>query len=650
MKKIAQCAVLLAFALAFVGCNLQDDEPEGTPTLQDVLNNNEPVNLDEYNPSASGTYTISKNKVITGNARGANFAIADGVDVTFDGTKNIGTVTVGTVTRAATARATQNTNGTSITLKGKDVTITNVFIYVENCTIESVDSENTDNLLKNVVVAPAVKTLALKGKTKVSTLVSSDTTSTASITITVTTDVTITKADSRVIDAVEHSNPTVTINIAKVSDQELEDLKNAFEEESKKDPTGNNNFITTKEELTACVKNIIKKYYDFACEIDKKNSRAAAASKDDISSQLKTAFDAVFVPFLNDDNEALRKSFTNLFTGAGAIKNIKFEGEVDLTNVGVNNGLDAFIDFANYAQDYFPSDEDDEEAAAPDYATTVRKASDTEQITRKTLFGSNYETVNDFLNIADKYASVPKLYLLGKLDVNTAATGNADYASATAKANIEIEVTDINGMIPELFRAYSNDIGHTYVPASVKLPVTAVKPFYDIDANVALTKGQYDKFVTTLKEIPDEKDEPKWYDYSDYHEYDVAWDAWYENHRKEIKEHFANATYESKSFSYKINYGISTTVTSSKEVPGGIITVSLSVAHSDPKKVLMLMSSGVSGSDYVEILRELEKEYDIKPTVTVTDYNGKETFKTSSIDDIIYVVKDIVDNIGSIIQ
>ncbi|MDE6774438.1 MAG: hypothetical protein K2J14_07420, partial [Treponemataceae bacterium] len=134
MKKLAQCAVLLAFALAFVGCNLQD-ESEGTHTLQDVLNNNEPVNLDEYNPSASETYTINKSKVITGNARGANFAIADGVNVTFDGTKNIGTVTVGTVTRAATARAAQGTNCATITLKGENVTITNVFIYIENCTL-----------------------------------------------------------------------------------------------------------------------------------------------------------------------------------------------------------------------------------------------------------------------------------------------------------------------------------------------------------------------------------------------------------------------------------------------------------------------------------------------------------------------------------
>ena len=662
MKKLAKCAVLLAFALAFVGCNLQDEKQEETTTLQDVLNNNESVNLDEYTPSPSETYTISKNKVITGNAKGANFAIADGVSVTFDGTKNIGTVTVGTVTGTAAARVAQNTNGATITLRGKNVTISKVFIYVENCTL---DSENADNSFKNVVVAPTVKTLALEGKTNVSTLVSSvssDTTATASITITVTADVKIEKADSTVKDALD---PTVAEKIGDVTNEELKGLQDAFEEEANKDPTGSNNFITTKEGLTDCVKNIIKKYYDFAREIDKKNSRAAAASKDDISGQLKKAFDAVFVPFLNDDNEALRESFSNLFTGEGATTDINFEGKIDLANVGVNTGMDAFIDFANYVQEqgYFTSDEDDE-APAPDYATTVRKVSASEKITRKTLFGSNYETVNDFLNIADKYASVPKLYLLGKLNVKAAATGNADYASATAKANIEIEVTDINSMIPELFRAYSNNIEHTYVPASVNLPVTAVKPFYDIDANVVLTKNQYDKFVKTLKDMPEDDCDDFWNSYpsytgswSDYEavnkyydDREKAHDAYHENARKEIKEYLSKASFDNKSFSYKINYGISTTVTNSKDVPGGIITVSLNVAHNNPKKVLTLMATGVSGSDYVTVLKELEKEYDIKPTITVTDYNGKQTYSLSGIDNIISVIEDIVENIGDIIQ
>lgn len=724
MKKIAQCAVLLAFTLAFVGCNLQDDEPEGTPTLQDALNNNEPVNLDEYNPSASETYTISKSKVITGNAKGTSFAIADGVNVTFDGTKNIGTVTVGTVTRAATARAAQGTNGATITLKGNGVTINKVFIYVENCTL---DSESTGNSFKNVVVAPTVKTLALNGKTNVSTLVSSSTTSTASITITVTADVTITKADSTVIKAVETSNPTVTINITKVSDQELEDLKEAFEEESKKDPVDSTNFITSKDDLIKCVKNIIKKYYDFAREIEDRNSRnrAATASKDDISSQLKTAFDAVFQSFL--ENEELGRNFIKLFTGEGATKNIRFESKIDLTNVGVNTGLDAFIDFANYAQDYFPNDEDDEEAAAPDYATTVRKASDTEQITRKTLFGSNYETVNDFLNIADKYASVPKLYLLGKLNVKAAATGNADYASATAKANIEIEATNINNMIPEFFQAYSNNIDHTYVPTSVNLPVTAVKPFINVDANVALTRNQYDDFVQKCKDMPGWEDDfqyeayrPKYPDYpenpfyypefdwnSDYTDeewqqyckdreaarekfeqekpelveqyrqaqeqwqkdyeqyrkeseafdwnaywdgYDAAWDAWYDKHRKEIKDYFLKANYASKECSCKINAGVSTTVTSTATVPGGIITLSLEGNYTDPGKIIAFMMEGPMGSDYVEVLKELEKDYGIVPTVIVTDYNGKQTLKLSGINEILDIITEIVDNIGDIIH
>lgn len=654
MKKIAQCAVLLAFALAFVGCNLQDDEPEGTPTLQDALNNNEPVNLDEYNPSASETYTISKSKVITGNAKGTSFAIADGVNVTFDGTKNIGTVTVGTVTRAATARAAQGTNGATITLKGNGVTINKVFIYVENCTL---DSESTGNSFKNVVVAPTVKTLALNGKTNVSTLVSSSTTSTASITITVTADVTITKADSTVIKAVETSNPTVTINITKVSDQELEDLKEAFEEESKKDPVDSTNFITSKDDLIKCVKNIIKKYYDFAREIEDRNSRnrAATASKDDISSQLKTAFDAVFQSFL--ENEELGRNFIKLFTGEGATKNIRFESKIDLTNVGVNTGLDAFIDFANYAQDYFPNDEDDEEAAAPDYATTVRKASDTEQITRKTLFGSNYETVNDFLNIADKYASVPRLYLHGKLNVNADAKGTAEYASATAKADIQIEATNINNMIPEFFQAYSNNIDHTYVPTSVNLPVTAVKPFINVDANVALTRNQYDDFVQKCKDMPGWEDEPKWNytgDYSDYYDYrnkyDAEWDAWYEQHRKDLKDYFLKANYASKECSCKINAGVSTTVTSTATVPGGIITLSLEGNYTDPGKIIAFITPGPISSDYVEVLKELEKDYGIVPTVTVTDYNGKQTLKLSGINEILDIITEIVDNIGDIIQ
>ena len=655
MKKLAHCAVLLAFALAFVGCNTQD-EPEGTPTLQDVLNNNEEVDLDEYNPLAFETYTISKNKVIKGNAKGANFAIADGVSVTFDGTKNIGTVTVGTANRAATVRAAQNTNVATITLEGNGVTISNVFIYVANCTLSS---KNTDNLFKNIVVAPTVQTLALNEKTKVSALVSSSSEST--ITITVSTDVTIEKADKTIIDAVEISNPTVANKIGNVTDEELKGLQNAFEEESKKEPTGSNKFITTKEELVKCVENIIDKYYDFACEIEDRNrnsqNRAATATKDDISNQLKAAFDAVFVPFLKDDNEELRKSFINLFTGENVTTDINFEGEINLKNIIVNKGVDAFIDFANYAQDYFPSDEDDE-VSAPGSRTTSK------QITRKTLFGSNYYKVNDFLDIADKYASVPKLYLLGKLDVKAAATGNADYASATAKANLEIEATDINGMIPELFKAYNNDIGHTYVPASVNLPVTAVKPFYDIDANVALTKNQYDKFVSLIKNMPEDDCDDFYNTYpayngngSDYEAYNKYWDerdkahdAYHENARKELKKYFSEASYEAKSFSYKINYGISTTVTSSKDVPGGIITVSLTVAHNDPKKLLTLMAAGVSGSDYVEVLKELEKDFDIKPTITVTDYNGKQTYSLSGIDNIISVIEDVVKHIGDIIQ
>lgn len=623
MKKLAPCAVLLAVALAFVGCNLQDDEPEGTTTLQEALNGGGDVNLDEYNPSASETYTISKNTTITGSADGASFIVTNGADVTFSNTGNIGKVTV-------------KNSGSEITLQGENVTLATV-AALANCTISSNSNKNS---IGNVVVGKDVTKLTLDGKTNVEKLaLESDT---ATPTITVSEGVKIEKADEAATNALKTPGGTSADGQVEgtLTEGEKTDLKDELEE-SKKDPVDSTNFITSKDDLIKCVKNIIKEYYDFVCEIEDRNSknRAATASKDDISKQLKDAFDAVFLPFHND--EELAKSFIKLFTGAGATKNIKFEGKVDLTNVGVNTGMDAFIDFANYAQEYFTSDDNET----------------SKTITRKTLFGNNYYTVNDFLDIADKYASVPRLYLLGKLNVNAAAKGTEDYASATAKADIQIEATNINNMIPELFQAYSNNIDHTYVPTSVNLPVTAVKPFINVDANVALTKNQYDDFVQKCKDIPGWEDEPEWNytgDYSDYYDYcnkyDAEWDAWYENHRKEIKDYFLKANYASKACSCTINVGVSTTVTSTASVPGGIITLSVEGNYTDPGKIIALVMEGPMGSDYVEILRELEKDYGIKPTVTVTDYNGKETFKTSSIDDIIYVVKDIVDNIGDIIQ
>ena len=703
MKKLAQCAVLLAFALAFVGCNTQD-EPEGTTTLQDALNNKESVNLDEYKDdlSSSKTYTISKNTTLTGSADGTNFIVANGANVTFDNTGTIGKVTV-------------KNSGSEITLQGTNVTVATVAALAD-CTISS---DNKNNSIGNIVVGKNVSELKLDGKTNVEKLaLASDT---ATPTITVSSDVKIEKASEAAKNSLKTPAGTSASNQVEetLTEKEEEGLKGELEESSSE------NFITKKEDLIKCVKNIIKKYYDFANKVDEMNSRAvvATASKDDISKQLIDAFNAVYKPF--HDDEELAKSFIKLFTGAGATKNINFEGKVDLTNVGVNNGLDAFIEFANYAQDYFPSDDDDDYYESG-YNTAVKKASDSEKITRESWFGSNYKTVNAFLDVADKYASVPRLYLLGKLDVNTKATGTANYASATAKADIQIEATNINTMIPELFKVYSNKVETIKYPSSANLPVTAIKPFINVDANVALTKNQYDDFVQKCKDMPGWEDEPEWdfqyqnfsypeftyqdcpcplppeydwdngesyskwyeeygqvyYEWQDAYysahskyqeerwnaerefyqkqdeayyeyrkEYDKKWDAWYDKHRKELKDYFLTAKYPSKACSCKINVGVSTTVTSTATVPGGIITLSLEGNYTDPGKVIaFMMGEGPMGSDYKEILQELEKDFGIVPTITVTDYNGKQTLKLSGLNEILDIITDIVENIGEIIQ
>ena len=724
MKKLAQCAVLLAFALAFVGCNLQD-EPEGSEGLQAALNDGRPeVNLDDYpdDLSSSKTYTISKNTTLTGSADGTNFIVANGADVTFDNTGTIGKVTV-------------KDSGSEITLQGENVTVATV-AALANCTISS-KSEN--NSIGNVVVGENVSKLKLDGQTKVENLALKSNTNTAKPTITVSEKVTIEKASEAAKNTLETPTGASASDQVKetLGKEEEEDLKGKLEE------SPSENFITEKEDLIKCVKNIIKKYYDFANKVDEMNSRAvvATASKDDISKQLIDAFNAVYKPFYED--EELAKSFIKLFTGAGASKNINFEGKVDLKNVGVNNGLDAFIEFANYAQDYFPSDDDDDYYESG-YDTAVRKASDSEKITRESWFGSNYKTVNAFLDVADKYASVPRLYLLGKLDVNTKATGTANYASATAKADIQIEATNINTMIPELFKVYSDKVETIKYPSSANLPVTAIKPFINLDANVTLTKNQYDDFVQKCKDMPGWEDEPEWesfhYDayrpkypddypshpftypefdwngtYTDeewqkycedrqaaqekfeqenpelmkeyqqaqeqwekeyeqyrkeseafdwnaywdgyyeaerayYREWDAKWDAWYENHKKELKDYFLNANYASKACSCKINVGVSTTVTSTATVPGGIITLSLEGNYTDPGKIIAFMMGGPMGSDYKEILQELEKDFGIVPTVTVTDNNGKQTLKLSGLNEILDIITDIVENIGDIIQ
>ncbi|MBD5447408.1 MAG: hypothetical protein HDR32_06635 [Treponema sp.] len=706
MKKLAQCAVLLAFALAFVGCNTQDEKSE---SLQDALNDGGTVDLDEYDDfSSSKTYTISKDTTIKGSADGVNFTVANGANVTFNNTGNIGKVTV-------------KSSGSKITLQGENVAVATVAAFA-NCTISSTSDTNS---VGNVVVGENVTNLKLEEKTKVENLaLGSDT---ATPVITVSKDVTIKKADTAATNALKTPDGKPANDQVKgtLTEDEKTDLKGELEE------SPSENFITKKEDLIKCVKNIIKKYYDFANKVDEMNSRAvvATASKDDISKQLIDAFNAVYKPF--HDDEELAKSFIKLFTGAGATKNINFEGKVDLKNVGVNNGLDAFIEFANYAQDYFPSDDDDDYYESG-YNTAVKKASDSEKITRESWFGSNYKTVNAFLDVADKYASVPRLYLLGKLKVNADAKGTAEYASATAKADIQIEATKINTMIPELFKVYSNKVETIKYPSSANLPVTAIKPFINVDANVVLTKNQYDDFVQKCKDMPGWEDEPEWdfqydvycpkypehpftypeFDWSNYtpeayeqwqndrnakrqefeeahpdvmeeyyqalnqyyeesnafdwkeyyqkrdeayYEYDkkwdAEWDAWYEQHRREIKDYFLTVKYPSNACSCKINVGVSTTVTSTATVPGGIITLSLEGNYTDPGKVIaFMMGEGPMGSDYKEILQELEKDYGIVPTVTVTNNNGKQTLKLSGLNEILDIITDIVENIGDIIQ
>lgn len=239
MKKIAPCAILLAFALAFVGCNLQD-EPEQSVTLQDALNTGGKVNLDDHPFSRDKTYTISGTSTITGDAKGTSFIIADGADVTFDGTKDIGTLTAGSsMDRNAAVRAATRASGIKISLKGSGVTIGKVFIKVD-CTFFS---DNAGNSFGSVVVAETVTSLTLEGKTNVSALVS---TGEASVKISVSAGVTIKKADDTMIDAVTKAAEESGISITPqpIPEDELKALQDAFEE-SKKNPADDNPGNTT---------------------------------------------------------------------------------------------------------------------------------------------------------------------------------------------------------------------------------------------------------------------------------------------------------------------------------------------------------------------------------------------------------------------
>ena len=664
MKRFSKCAVLLAFALAFAGCSNDDGSSSVwvvPKTLQDALNAGGTVNLDEYTDLGPQTYTVSTTTVIKGDARGAKFVINDGVDVTFDGTKEIGTLSVGSSASAAkSALAAQAAAGGAKVTLMNGVTASTVYIHVA-CTLSAVGIGST---FVNVVIAEGVASVTLSGTAEVTNLAALGK---GEITITVGDSVKITNANDKAKAAVKESNPTVGGNIVDISDGVLEDLESEFENASK----GDGKIISSKDDLTKAVKGIIKAYYEFANKVaDRNNSRAAApATKDDIAGQLKDMFDVIYKPF---EDENLGRSIVKLFLGEGASKDVNLEGKIDLANIKPSVGVDAYIDFINQAN-----------------ATRGEGKTD---YTKETYFGDDYETVMDFLSVADKYASIPKLYVLGKFNVNKDNPQN--YASGTAQLNAEVEVTNINALIPELFKVYNDNIGSTYVPASANLPVTAVKPFVNVDAKVALSKTNYDALVKVFEGMPGWGDEPVWdfnvpyprypsrSDYYDedgnfnddawnkaYNEYqqalnaywqkyyayiaqwDERWDTYEAEHREELANYFKNATYPGL-YSGKINAGVSTTVTSSADIPGGIITLSLDASYTSPAKILALLFwfDGLDDvDDYAAFLRKLQNEYGITPTLTVTDYSGRQTLSLN-LDGIISVIDDVMKNIGEIIQ
>ena len=442
---------------------------------------------------------------------------------------------------------------------------------------------------------------------------------------------------------------------------------NKSKEESKNDQTAlGNNIIKSKADLTKSAKNIIKKYYDFALEIGDRNSNsrsAAPATKEDVASQLKKMFDVIYTPFEDRD---LGKSIVKLvLVGEGADKDVNLEGKIDLANITPNVGVDAYIDLINHMNERW--------GGKTNYD-------------RRTYFGSdNYYIVNDFLDVADKYASVPKLYAYGKLDINT---GNAaNYAYAAVKIDVEAQVNKINDMIPELFAVYDKDIrkSTTNLPDTSKLPITAIKPFANVDASVALSKANYNAWVKAFRNLPGWDDEPEypewdppqygdyenhdeyWQAYDEYQrvyrqkedEYWDEWDAYRVAHRKEVRDYFAKTASFLGNVSCKIDAGASITVASSTDVPGGIIKLSLDASYDSAGKIIAFGFETMQGFwwsfledydyDYKSVIRGLKNDYGIVPAITVTDYNGKQTLKLE-IEDIISVIDDIVNNFGEIIQ
>ena len=230
MAFLLAAAVVLMWGGVLVSCSGGDDG--GSPaTLQEALNSGGTVNLDDYALSES-SYTVPRTATIKGNARGKNFVIAEGAEVTFDGTKNIGSVTVGSPSgsnrAAARAATSENVNiSTSIILTGSGVTISNVFIHV-NC---SFYSSGTGNSFGNVVIGVSVTAVSFNGTSSMSALVTvSATTATSVVNITISESVEIKKADQNVIESVRTSNTDITVpEIPVIDDSELEELQEKFE-------------------------------------------------------------------------------------------------------------------------------------------------------------------------------------------------------------------------------------------------------------------------------------------------------------------------------------------------------------------------------------------------------------------------------------
>lgn len=229
MAFLLAAAVVLMWGGVLVSCSGGDDG--GSPaTLQEALNSGGTVNLDDYALSES-SYTVPRTATIKGDAKGKNFVIAEGAKVTFDGTKNIGSVTVGSPSgsdrAAARAATSENVNiSTSIILTGSGVTISNVFIHV-NC---SFYSSGTGNSFGNVVIGVSVTAVSFNGTVSVSAFVSMNvSTSASAVSITVSKSVEIKKADHNVIEYVKASNTGITApEIPVINDSEREELQEKF--------------------------------------------------------------------------------------------------------------------------------------------------------------------------------------------------------------------------------------------------------------------------------------------------------------------------------------------------------------------------------------------------------------------------------------